>query len=316
MPGRAPSAGIELLLDFLNTLDERTFIRHGRRHTGGDALSTVHDLTGWLAGNRLIPAGTPASAADLTAASALRDALRTALKLRACPGAQTAAGPLNTVLAGFPLHARLSPAMTLELAPAGHGVSAALAAIAAAAAAPAGGTWERLKICAATDCRWVFYDTSRNAAGRWCSMRTCGNRDKTKAYRRRQHGSAGPVELPVVRAAGCQESRVAAVPLAPRRSSVSGQGSHQLAAPSSSMTAGTSTIRTMVASIRTAAARPSPICLTETFAPSMTDRNTTTMIAAAAVMTRAVLARPVLTAPVVSAVRTYSSRIADNRKTS
>ncbi|MEU4242496.1 CGNR zinc finger domain-containing protein [Actinoplanes sp. NPDC026619] len=49
----------------------------------------------------------------------------------------------------------------------------------------AGGGWNRLKLCSAADCRWAFYDTSRNGGGRWCSMEACGNRNKTRAYRRR-----------------------------------------------------------------------------------------------------------------------------------
>ena len=45
------------------------------------------------------------------------------------------------------------------------------------------GTWPRLKVC--RNCEWAFYDTSKNRSGSWCSMRLCGNRLKTKAYRRR-----------------------------------------------------------------------------------------------------------------------------------
>jgi len=36
------------------------------------------------------------------------------------------------------------------------------------------------------DCQWAFYDRSKNRSGRWCSMRTCGNRTKTRAYRTRR----------------------------------------------------------------------------------------------------------------------------------
>jgi predicted RNA-binding Zn ribbon-like protein len=53
------------------------------------------------------------------------------------------------------------------------------------AASVAGGGWSRLKLCFSADCRWAFYDTSRNGGGRWCSMEACGNRNKTLAYRRR-----------------------------------------------------------------------------------------------------------------------------------
>jgi predicted RNA-binding Zn ribbon-like protein len=52
--------------------------------------------------------------------------------------------------------------------------------------ASADGTWERLKVCPADDCRWAFYDFSRNHSRTWCSMGSCGNRAKARAYRSRQ----------------------------------------------------------------------------------------------------------------------------------
>ena len=39
-------------------------------------------------------------------------------------------------------------------------------------------------------CRWAFYDYSRNRSASWCSMQLCGNRTKTRAYRRRHGASA------------------------------------------------------------------------------------------------------------------------------
>jgi predicted RNA-binding Zn ribbon-like protein len=53
-------------------------------------------------------------------------------------------------------------------------------------AAMAEGTWPRLKACRNDLCRWVFYDASKNRSGTWCAMAVCGNRIKTRAYRRRQ----------------------------------------------------------------------------------------------------------------------------------
>lgn len=54
----------------------------------------------------------------------------------------------------------------------------------------ASGTWPRLKAC--PDCRWVFYDHTRNAGKRWCLMtaggpdgRSCGSIAKVRAYRQR-----------------------------------------------------------------------------------------------------------------------------------
>ena len=51
------------------------------------------------------------------------------------------------------------------------------------------GQWERLKICACDECRWAFYDSSRNRGGTWCQMEVCGNREKNRAYRRRSAAS-------------------------------------------------------------------------------------------------------------------------------
>jgi predicted RNA-binding Zn ribbon-like protein len=51
-------------------------------------------------------------------------------------------------------------------------------------ASAAGGTWQRLKVCRATGCRWAFLDISRSRM--WCSMNMCGNRMKTRAYCARQ----------------------------------------------------------------------------------------------------------------------------------
>jgi predicted RNA-binding Zn ribbon-like protein len=57
----------------------------------------------------------------------------------------------------------------------------------------AAGTWNRLKVCANDACQLAFYDASRNRSGRWCSMTTCGNRMKGRAYReRRGNGAVAP----------------------------------------------------------------------------------------------------------------------------
>lgn len=44
---------------------------------------------------------------------------------------------------------------------------------------------DRIKICPADDCRWAFYDTSRNRSRQWCSMEVCGNKAKAHAHRER-----------------------------------------------------------------------------------------------------------------------------------
>ena len=48
------------------------------------------------------------------------------------------------------------------------------------------GPLERVGEC--PSCGWLFLDTSRNGTRRWCSMATCGSRDKMARYHRRRRG--------------------------------------------------------------------------------------------------------------------------------
>lgn len=65
-------------------------------------------------------------------------------------------------------------------------VNAALASLLAAiSASVADGTWSRLKACRNPGCQWAYYDSSRNRSRAWCSMETCGNRAKARAFRNR-----------------------------------------------------------------------------------------------------------------------------------
>jgi predicted RNA-binding Zn ribbon-like protein len=68
--------------------------------------------------------------------------------------------------------------------------------LAAVVSAIGDGTWPRLKAC--PDCRWVFYDNTRNGSKRWCLMyaggpdgRACGTIAKVRRYRDRQ-AATGP----------------------------------------------------------------------------------------------------------------------------
>ena len=45
--------------------------------------------------------------------------------------------------------------------------------------------------CGASECSWLFLDTTRNRSRQWCSMRSCGNREKARRhYQRRRTASA------------------------------------------------------------------------------------------------------------------------------
>lgn len=48
------------------------------------------------------------------------------------------------------------------------------------------GQLRRLKICPNGECRWAFYDETKNNIRRWCNDRRCGNRDKVRRHRARR----------------------------------------------------------------------------------------------------------------------------------
>lgn len=45
----------------------------------------------------------------------------------------------------------------------------------------------KVRVCDGDDCGWMYVDRSRNGLRRWCQMRTCGTREKTR--RRRVSGA-------------------------------------------------------------------------------------------------------------------------------
>ncbi len=166
---------LQAVESFLNTLDERRW----RDEPPADHLRTPDDLAAWLQGQ-----GVTAMVGfrELALAHELRGALRE--MLAAVAGHETdMVEPPDDLIARFPFV--LDTAAGLR--PVAGGVEGALAQLLAgvAQAVMRGNAW-RLKMCASADCRWVFYDGSRNGAGRWCSMEACGNREKTRAYRQRR----------------------------------------------------------------------------------------------------------------------------------
>lgn len=116
----------------------------------------------------------------------LRDALRTLL-------VEGDAGPLAGIADAHPLRlvveqGRVRLAPTAAAGPVDAAVARMLVLL---AEAQGSGEWSRLKACGNPDCQWIFYDTSRNRSGRWCSMQECGGVMKARAYRRRQRTPDG-----------------------------------------------------------------------------------------------------------------------------
>jgi predicted RNA-binding Zn ribbon-like protein len=135
-------------------------------------------LPEWLAEQ-----GTEPSARSVAAARGTREALRELL-LANTHGRAPEAEALAELEAAA-ARARLSVDFRSgALVPRAEGVDGAIGSVLCVAAeAIRDGSWSRLKAC--RNCRWAFYDESRNRSAAWCSMQLCGNRLKTRAYRRR-----------------------------------------------------------------------------------------------------------------------------------
>jgi predicted RNA-binding Zn ribbon-like protein len=211
LPGISPAPGeLEIVRRFVNTLDIES---------GTDELDSPGALLGWLRESGLAgpgqdrQAGGPVTEADLRRAVVLREALRGVLSCHLTAGiepdgserdgtvsphradgrasAPTAAARLREAAAALRIRFEVSHDGQVAAAPGGSGVAADLARLLLIAAeAATTGTWNRLKVCSAENCQWAFYDRSPTRTGCWCSMRGCGSRAKSRAYRRRAAGRA------------------------------------------------------------------------------------------------------------------------------
>jgi hypothetical protein len=178
------SADAELIRDFANTRDRRSFVPRGHPDRDGtkDDLASPLALRDWLAEHDLIAKGTVISDRDHDRVLRLRTALRTALDGNRQAGDDTRADPFEVSL-----RVELDPKQGPRIATLESGVDYAIGQLSAAALRIAlTGEWQRLHACAADDCQWIFYDQSRPGRGRYCSPYSCGNRVKTRAYRQRR----------------------------------------------------------------------------------------------------------------------------------
>jgi len=173
---------LALVEAFANTVDVEE---------GTDELTSVERFRQWLSAQGR---DEPVAPADLDLAWQLRAALRVELSGHdtEAPADETPTEEsedprvaLDRLAAGLPLRARFT-AGGAGLAPTAGGVPGLLAEIVAAMVlAERDGTWSRLKICREDTCRWAFYDRSKNSSKCWCGA-SCGNRNKTRAYRQRR----------------------------------------------------------------------------------------------------------------------------------
>lgn len=147
---------VDLVIDFLNTVNHDTHI---------DVLDDPVAWQAWLSERELTE-----GPADLRA---VRAALRAAVGDPVVPVSASVAVTIELPVGGMP---RLVARDVVG------------AVFAAASRLAVRGQWERVKICPADDCRWAFYDRSRNHSRTWCSMQVCGNREKARSWRGRRSG--------------------------------------------------------------------------------------------------------------------------------
>lgn len=167
-----------LVESFLNSVDI---------DSGQDDLDSVDRFRRWLRDHHRPAAAATATGADLALARELRDGLREAVRAHAEAAPPSPPARLDALAGRAPLRARFT-AGGVELAPAASGVPGMLGEVLGAAAlAERDGTWRRLKLCRDDACQVVYFDRSKNASRCWCSMEVCGNRNKTRGYRRRQN---------------------------------------------------------------------------------------------------------------------------------
>ena len=179
---RAPEP-LSLVQDLLNT---RNLMR------GYDLLGDADSAKRWLVDSSYgLPEQTIAPE-DLEHLRALRERLRDVLlthNLGASTRTEEAASELNDLVGTAALGVAFDSSGKPLLGSSSTGTKGLVEdLLAAAIQASQTGVWRRLKACANEECRWVFYDASKNRSGSWCVMEICGSRAKMRSYRSR-HGS-------------------------------------------------------------------------------------------------------------------------------
>ena len=175
VPKAAPEP-LRVVQELVNSVD----LEHGVEWIG-----TPAELRAWLR-ERDLDGDRDPTRAEIKRVHAFRDTLRELLiannEQRSAP---EAAAALEETAKRARLTLELDRHSHLVLTPQAGGVDGAMGRILRVVYdAMADGTWHRLKAC--RQCTWAYYDYSKNRSATWCSMAICGNRTKTRAYRRRR----------------------------------------------------------------------------------------------------------------------------------
>ena len=177
MTDRETATGdIGLVQAFVNTVDLQD---------GPEELEDPNTLKAWLVAKGLLQGSEPVDGSDLKHAIALREAIRSVI------GANSGSkvypvdiATLNEAAGASGLRMRFGADGKPRLEPEATGVVGAMGRIVATVyAAMEDEGWSRLKLCNSQSCRWAFYDRSKNHSSRWCTMASCGNREKARRFR-------------------------------------------------------------------------------------------------------------------------------------
>lgn len=182
---RPAPAPLDRVQSLVNTID---------LEIGQDRLAEPGDALPWLIANGLIGTNAQLDASDLGFVRDVREALR-ALLIHNADGPAPSPGDLavlRQVADGGSAIAELGDDGEVMLCANGDSLRARLVGLLLIVRdAQRDGSWARLKACANDDCRWAFYDQSRNRGGAWCTMAVCGNRLKNRDFRARQREASG-----------------------------------------------------------------------------------------------------------------------------
>ena len=172
-----PAPGdLRFVQGLLNTLDV---------DSGRDRLSDTRLAAEWLERFGLIPTVDAVDDDGAARLRSFREAVRSLLSAHEeTSTVATAAATLDTLASQVAFRLAFGRDGSVALVTRSTGVDGAIGMLLAALHEAAGnGTLQRLKVCARDSCQWAYYDASKNRSSNWCSMETCGNREKAARHR-------------------------------------------------------------------------------------------------------------------------------------
>lgn len=183
-------------LDFANTVGG---IRSGEHE---EQLRDYGDLLEWAAVSKVCDEQTVLSLAAIEAsrpqeaAAVLQEAWQVREVIHRAFLAVTRKEPIKPADLGYLSHILSEAHSNLAIAPAGEAFALdwlrppslsqpIKGAVRATAELLISGPLQRVKVCAATTCGWLFLDSSKSGSRQWCDMAVCGNRHKVARYKQR-----------------------------------------------------------------------------------------------------------------------------------